>query len=191
MRCESPRPTVIADDVGIHFLPDEDDVVVAWGEIAGISGLRLERADGTPFLTVYIHHITGVNFALLSNEVGYEQAIAEMEKHLIGFRSMALEAVRPFSEVGTVAGIWDRNEAVQPFQLRPPVIDPREPTAEERAEMEAARQASIAACEAILGRPLKADELKCVEIGFENGEITGGIAAPLCRLLVERQSEAS
>jgi hypothetical protein len=114
--------------------------------------------------------------------------MAEMEKHLFGFRRARLEAVRTFEEEGqTIPVIWKRDEAIQPFQLRPPVVEPRDPTPQERAQMEAAHQASIATCERILGRPLEPAELACVQTGFENGRIDGSIAAPLCHLLVNRQ----
>src|SRR6185312_6072083 len=86
--------------------------------------------------------------------------------------------------------VWTRDEAIQPFELRPPVIDPREPTPEERVQMEAAHKASIATCEKILGRALDANEVACVQTGFENGRITGNIAPPLAQRLVERQSGA-
>lgn len=176
MQSEAPQPSISADDVGIHFLrTSRDDVIVDWGEIAEVCALRDNYADGTPFIEVFIDHISGVDFRFHSVEAGYEQTTAEMEKHLIGFRRAALEAVRTFEEEGqTIPVIWKRDEALQPFQLRP-------------LKMERAHLASIATCEKILGRSLTADELACIKTGFENGRIVGNIASPLCHLLVKHQ----
>jgi hypothetical protein len=188
MQPETAKPTIFADDVGIHLPAVDGYALVDWGEIAQICALREKYADGTPFIEVFVDHLSGVDFRFHSVEPGYEQTTAEMEKHLIGFRRAGLEAVRTFEEEGqTIPVIWKRDEAVQPFQLRPPVIDPRDPTPQERAQMEAAHQASIATCEKILGRSLEPAELACVQTGFENGRIVGSIAAPLCHLLVKRQ----
>jgi hypothetical protein len=190
MQPEASQLTIAADDVGIHFLHGAQDIVVDWGEIAQVCALREKYADGTPFIEVYVDHLSGVDFSFHNVEVGYAQVTAEMEKHLIGFTRAALEAVRTFDEEGqTIPVVWKRDETVQPFRLRPPVIDPRDPTAEERVQMEAAHRASIATCERILGRPLSFDELECVHTGFENGRIVGSIAHPLCDLLVKHQGE--
>ncbi len=189
MQSEAPRPAIYADDMGIHFLRSgRDDVIVDWGEIAEVCALRENYEDGTPFIEVFIDHISGVDFRFHSVELGYQQTTVEMEKHLIGFRRAALESVRTFEEEGqTIPVIWKRDEGLQPFELRPLKVDPREPTPEERAQMERAHLASIATCEKILGRSLTADELACVETGFENGRIVGSIASPLCHLLVKHQ----
>ncbi len=188
MRPEVTKPVIAADDVGIHFLHGDKDIVVDWGEIAKVCALRQNHPDGTPYIEVFVDHISGVDFRFHSVEVGYEQTTAEMETYLVGFKRAALEAVRTLDEEGqTIPVIWTRDGAVQPFQLYPPVIDPRLPTPQERAEMEAAHQASIATCEKILGRQLEPHEIACVQTGFENGRIVGNIAAPLCHLLVERQ----
>lgn len=182
---------MFADDVGIHLPAVNEYVVVDWGEIAQVDALREKYQDGAVFIDVMIVHISGVDFHFHSVDGGYEQTTAEMEKHLMGFRRDRLEAVPTFEDAGeTIPVVWKRDEALQPFQLRPPIIDPRDPTPQERVQMEAAHKASIATCEKILGRPLGADELACVQTGFENGRITGNIAPPLAQLLVERQSDA-
>jgi hypothetical protein len=189
MQPEDAEPTMFADHAGIHLPAVDGYVVVDWGEIDQVCALRETYADGTPFIEVFIDHISGVDFRLHSVSRGFEQTTAEMEKHLIGFRRASLEAVGTLEEAGeTLPVVWKRDEAIQPFELRPPVTDPRDPTPQERVQMEAAHKASIATCEKILGRPLGADELACVQTGFENGRITGNIAPPLAQLLVERQS---
>jgi hypothetical protein len=188
MRPEATRPTIVADEVGIHLLHGDKDIVVDWGEIASVCALRQSFPDGTPYIEVFVDHISGVDFRFRSVEVGYEQTTAEMEMYLVGFKRASLDAVRTLDEDGqTIPVLWTRDGAVQPFQLRPGVIDPRPPTPQERAQMEAAHQASIATCEKILGRQLGPHEIACVQTGFENGRIVGNIAAPLCHLLVERQ----
>lgn len=183
--------SMFADGVGIHLPAVRNYVVVNWGEIAQICALREKYANETPYIEVFVDHISGVDFRFHSVEAGYEQTTAEMEKHLIGFRRAALEAVRTFEEEGqTIPVVWKRDEAIQPFQLQPPVVDPRDPTPQERVQMEAAHKASIATCEKILGRPLSPKEAVCVQTAFENGRITGNIAPPLANLLVERQRGA-
>jgi hypothetical protein len=188
MQPRAAEPTIFADDVGIHLPVVDGHVVVDWGEIAQVCAVREKYADGTPFIEVFVDHVSGVDFRFHSVDRGYEQTTAEMEKHLTGFRRAGLEAVRTFDEdEQAIPVVWKRDEAVQPFQLRPQLIDPRDPTPQERARMEAAHQASIATCEKVLGRPLTPAELACVQTGFENGRIVGCIAPPLCHLLVERQ----
>ena len=188
MQPEANRPTIAADDIGIHFMHGDKDVVVHWGEIAQICALREKYADDTPFIEVFVDHLSGVDFRFHSVEMGYEQTTAEMEKHLIGFKRAMLETVRTLDEEQTIPVVWKRDELFQPFQLHPPVIDTRDPSPEERTRMQAAHQASITTCEKILGRPLSLDEVACVQTGFENGRITGKIAAPLAHFLMERQS---
>jgi hypothetical protein len=188
MQPDATQPTITADEVGIHFLHGDHDIVVDWGEIASVCALRQTYSDGTPYIEVFVDHFSGVDFRFQSVEAGYEQTLAEMEKYLIGFSSAAVKAVRTFDEEAqTIPAIWTRDETVQPFQLRPPVIDPRSPTPQERAQMDAAHQATIATCEKILGRQLQPHEIACVQTGFENGCIVGSVAAPLCNLLVERE----
>jgi hypothetical protein len=189
MQPEVTRPVIAADDVGIHFLRSgRNDIVVDWGEIESVDAARCDSTDGSTFLEVYVNHISGVDFRFHDVEAGYEQVMASMERHLIGFSRAKAEAAETWDKKLDSPPVWKRDEVIQPFELRPPVIDPREPTPEERVQMEAAHKASIATCEKILGRPLGADELACVQTGFENGRITGNIAAPLAQLLVERQN---
>src|ERR1700683_102487 len=172
MRPKKTRPTIAADEVGIYFLHCKEGVVVEWGEIADICAFRENYADGTPFIQVFVDHYSGVDFGFKSDEVGFAQTTTEMEKRLYGFKKTELESVRSFEEEGqTIPMVWKRDEAIQPFQLRPPMIDPREPTPAERKQMKAAHRASIATCEKILGRRLTKSELVCVETRFENGRI--------------------
>jgi hypothetical protein len=188
MQAEAPRATIAADELGIHLLHGDNDVVVHWGEIAEVHGLRQKYVDGTEFIEVFVDHISGVDFGFLSMEVGYDQTTTEMERYLFGFRRSTLNAVGTLDDEGEdIPIVWKRDESVQPFQLQPPVIDPRGPNSEERARMSTAHQASIATCERILRRPLLTHELACVQTTFENGRIVGSIAAPLCNLLVEHQ----
>ncbi len=42
--------------------------------------------DGTPYIEVFVDHISGVDFRFHSVEVGYEQTTAEMEMYLVGFK---------------------------------------------------------------------------------------------------------
>ena len=188
MQPEPPIRTVAADEMGIHFLAGDEDIVVDWGEIAQICALREKDADGTPFIEVFVDHLSGVDFRFHSVDPGYEQTTAEMENRLIGFKRAKLEAVRTLDEEQTIPVVWERDEASQPFQLRASAVDPRDPTPEERARMKAAHDSSIATCEKILGRPLRGEEVACVKTGFENGRIMGSIAPPLAQLLVARQS---
>jgi hypothetical protein len=188
MEPEATQPAIAADDVGIHFLRSARDIVVDWGEIESVDAARCESADGSSFLEVYINHLSGVDFRFHDVEAGYEQVMASMEQHLVGFSRAIAEAAGTWEQKLDSPPVWKRDEAIQPFQLRPPEIDPREPTAEERQRMESAHRASIATCEKILGRLLQPQEIACVQTGFENGRIVGSIAAPLCHMLVERQS---
>lgn len=188
MQPESTQPAIAADHVGIHFLRrGRDDIVVDWGEIESVDAARCDSTDGTSFLEVYVDHVSGVDFRFHNVELGYEQVMASMEQHLIGFSRAKAEAAGTWEQKLDTPPVWKRDEAVQPFQLRPPKIDTREPTAEELVQIQAAHRASVCTCQKILGRRLTADEIACVETGFENGRITGNIAAPLSQLLVERQ----
>jgi hypothetical protein len=191
MDADASNPRIAADIVGVHFLHGERDIVVDWGEIAQVSAVRQEYADGRRFIEVFVDHISGVDFRFLSIDKGFEQTVATMERYLIGFMRSALEAVPMLDEENqTIPVVWKRDESIQPFQLCPPVIDPRGPTPEERVQMEAAYHASIATCERALGRPLEAGEIECVQTSFENGRIVGRIAPPLCDLLLNRRGPA-
>jgi hypothetical protein len=184
MQPRSTRPTIAADDVGIHFVAGDEDILVAWGEIASVCASRSPH-EGKTSTEVFIDHYTGVDFRYQSSEDGYEQVTAEMEKHLVGFKRAQLEAV---SISGEILLIWERDEAVQPFQIQPEVIDPRDPTPEELAQMESARRACIASDEKLLGRPLRPEEVACIQVWFENGRIMGNTTPPLSQLLIERHN---
>lgn len=189
MQPDSARPTIAADNAGIHFFAGDEDILVAWGEIASACASRWSY-EGKTYTTVFIDHFTGVDFRFQSGEEGYEQTIAEMEKHLVGFKRVQLEAVRISGEGGEeIKNVWVRDEAVQPFQMQPEVIDPRDPTPEEVAQMEAARRASMASSENLLGRPLSPEEVACIQVWFENGRIMGNTAPPLSDLLIERVNQ--
>jgi hypothetical protein len=181
------QPDIVADEVGIHFLRTGSDIVVVWGEIESVDAARFEGADGSSFLEVYIVHMSGVDFRFQDVDAGYDQVMALMEQYLVGFSRAKAEAAGTWEQKLDSPTVWERDETIQPFQLRPLEIDPREPTAEERERMESAHRASIATCEKILGRSLQPEELACVQTGFENGRIVGSIAAPLCHLLLERR----
>jgi hypothetical protein len=188
MESQASLPEIIADDVGIHFLgTGRDDIILDWGEIASVDAMKYPQADGSSLLEMYVYHISGVDFRFQDCFVGYDQVMTTMEKHLSGFSRARAEAVL---EIDQAIGppIWTRDETVQPFQLRPPAIDSREPTPEELVQMNTARHASIAICEKILGRALNQHEVDCIQVEFKNGRIVGGIAAPLCNLLIERQA---
>lgn len=163
---------------------------MTWGEIESVDADRCVSKDGATFIEVYINHISGVDFRFHDVDVGYAQVMASMEKHLIGFSRAKAEAAETWDKRLDAPPVWKRDETIQPFVLRPPVIDSRQPTPVERVQMEAARQASIARCEKILGRALDANEIACIHTGFENGRITGNITAPLAQRLVERQSKS-
>jgi hypothetical protein len=188
----SGKSSVAADDQGIHFLGKGgvEIVVVSWGEIRSVSAVRWPRPDGSNFLDVYIDHFSGVDFTFTDVEDGYDQVMAAMEQHLVGFTRARVEAAPPPvpEKLGWVDA-WKRDERVQPFQLSPLKVDNRAPTEEERALMRSAHQASIDSCERILGRPLDASELACIHTEFKNGEIAGGISPPLSEKLVSRQAQ--
>jgi hypothetical protein len=183
------KVSVAADEAGIHFFGGPDDNLVDWGEIESVHAARFRGADGVSYLEVFVDHISGVDFRFQDVEEGYDQVISAMEQHLIGFRRASLEAVEPFETAKNLVEIWKRNQAIQPFHLRPPEVDNRDPTAEERVLVQSAHKATIATCERVLGRELDADELRCISTRFENGRISGAIASPLCERLVRRQSE--
>ncbi len=180
---------VAADETGIHFLGAPEDILLEWDEIASVHAARFKGADGTSYLEIFVDHFTGVDFRFQDAEEGYDQVLAAMEQHLIGFQRARVEAVVPFEKAGDMAEIWKRDEAIQPFRLRPQKVDNREPSPEERLQMESAHKASIATCERILGRALSADELQCISTRFENGRITGGITSPLRDRIVRREAE--
>src|SRR4051794_15355990 len=169
MQPEAAKSEIFADDAGIHLPAVNGYVVVDWGEIESVDAARWDSTDGSSFLEVHINHISGVDFGFHDVDVGYEQVMASMEQHLIGFSRAKAEAAGTWEQQLDSPPVWKRDEAIQPFQLRPPEIDPREPTAKECERMESAHRASIATCEKILGRPLQPQELACVQTGFENG----------------------
>lgn len=188
MQTTSARPIITADNVGIHFVAGDEDILVAWGEIAAVCASQRVH-QGTTHIEVFVDHYTGVDFRFHSVETGYEQTTAEMEKHLIGFRRDQLEAVAsPGNDAEEIRVVWERDEAVQPFQLQPEVVDQREPTLKERAEMESARHASIVSAERLLGRPLQPEELDCIHVWFENGRIMGSTTPPLAQVLIDRRN---
>lgn len=185
---EPARSAIVADEVGIHFFVGDEDILIAWGEVASVSASRWPY-EGNIHTRVFVDHYTGVDFRFHSGEVGYEQTTAQMEKRLIGFSRAQLEAVDVSGEDGEhIHDVWVRDETVQPFELQPEVVDPRDPTPQERADIEAARHASIASAERLLERPLQPEEVACIRVWFENGRIMGSTAQPLAQLLIERHN---
>jgi len=187
-RAETDKPAVAADARGIHFLGSGNGVVLAWGDIASVEAVRWQHADGSNYLEVSVEHLSGVDFRFQDCYEGYDQVMAAMEERLIGFSRARAEAAQTGDQEHTPV-IWKRAEAAQPFQLTPLNEDSRAPTEEERKQMQADRQASIASCERILGRPLEVSEQECVRVDFKNGRIVGSIAAPLSDKLASRQAE--
>ena len=152
MQPSADRPTIAADDRGIHFLGVEDrDIVVAWGEIESVDAIRYDSSDDSTFIEVYINHLSGVDFRFHSTEHGYTDALVAMERHLIGFSTSGVENVETWEANPDRPPVWKRDEQVQPFQLEPLVIDNRLPTDAERQQMAAARQASVDTCERDFG----------------------------------------
>lgn len=183
---------IIADEKGIHFRHSgRRDIVLVWGEIAAVAADRGIFADGTPFLEIYVDHISGVDFRFHNGEQGYGHVVNLMEKKLIGFSRAKAEAVSTSEEICGPQSLWTRDEILQPFELLPPEHDSRPPTLEETARMKDAHEASIATCERILGRRLHSHELDCIHTGFENGRIVGSIKMPLSDLIAGRQPKAS
>jgi len=191
MQSPTHKRSVSADDVGIHFVGvDREDILVEWGEIESVDAARWKSADGSSFLEVYVYHFSGVDFRFHDVESGYEQVMAAMEQHLIGFSRKQVETHGENWEQKIGSAVpWKRDDSVQPFKLSDRKIDPRPPTKEEVSRMESARRATISTCEKTLGRPLLAHELECIHVGFENARIVGSIAQPLYNLLVNRKAE--
>jgi len=184
--------TIAADAKGIHFQGTTDrDIIVSWGEIESIDAIRFASQDGKDFHEVYVNHVSGVDFRFNSVDRGYAEVMASMELHLIGFVRSAVDSAGSWDEKADQPFVWKRDENVQPFELQPLVLDDRPPTEQERTQMAAAHEASVSTCERIMGRPLLAEELKCVYTGFENARIVGRIDQPLADQLLARQSETS
>ncbi|HZZ45184.1 MAG TPA: hypothetical protein VFE58_19765 [Tepidisphaeraceae bacterium] len=189
MQPEATQPAIAADDVGIRFLRSgRDDIIVDWGEIESVDVARYDSTDDSSFFEVYINHVSGVDFRFKDVDVGYEQVMESMEQYLIGFSRDKAEVAGAREQALNTIPVWKRDEGIQPFELRLPKINTREPTAQELMQMQLAHRASVASCEKILGRTLTPDEMVCVETSFENGSVKGNIAPPLSRLLIERQT---
>ncbi len=179
---------IAADDTGIHFLEDDgrEITVVGWGEIVAIYSVWDEMADGQRFLAIYVDHFTGVDFEFDNHETGYEQVMMLMEQQLIGFSRARAEVAGSWEQ--EPHEVWRRDLSIQPLQPLPlPEPVSREPTQEELRLMESARLATIETCERVLGRPLTAAELLCVDVRWANGEIAGDIGSPLSDALLRRQ----
>lgn len=188
-RAEGNINRVFADSVGIHWLGHRRDIVVDWGEIESVDASRCNSADGSTFIEVCVNHFSGVDFSFHDSEPGYGQVVAMMEVHLLGFSRVKLEAAGTWEQQLDAPPVWRRDKTIQPFRLRPPEVDTREPTPEEIIQMQAAHQASIATCEKLLGRALNETELECVHTGFKNGRIVGDLSQPLADEIVKGQAE--
>jgi hypothetical protein len=189
MQPSADRPSITADDRGIHFVGVSDrDIVVSWGEIESVDVAKYTSADGSTFLEVYVNHFSGVDFRFHSVEPNYAHVVAVMEQHLIGFSRSKLEAAGTWEEKPDGTVVWQRDISIQPYEFQPQVVDPRPPTEAERVQMAAAYRATVATCEKLLGRQLQDHELACIYTGFENGKIVGSISSPLCNLIAPPQS---
>ena len=62
-------------------------------------------------------------------------------------------------------------------------------TAEQEQQVEAARSATVATSERMLGRPLTGLEKQCIHVDFKEGRTVGRITAPLSETLKKRQAE--
>ncbi len=173
--------------LGFTFCAARDDIVIHWGEIQSVDATRGKYADGSTFLEISVDHFCGVDFRFHASEVGYAQVMAEMEKRLIGFSRAQAEAAGTWEEKLDTPPVWQRDEKLQPLEMRPPEVDTREPSPEERVQMAASFEAFVAKCEKELGRPLVPAELNCLCTVFENGRIVGSDVQPLCDLFAKRQ----
>jgi hypothetical protein len=62
-------------------------------------------------------------------------------------------------------------------------------TPEQTQQVEAARQATIATSERLLGRPLTDDEKSCIKVEWRDDRPAGSVAPPLSETLKQRQAE--
>jgi hypothetical protein len=67
----------------------------------------------------------------------------------------------------------------------------REPklTPEQSQQVEAARQATVATSERLLGRQLTNDEKSCIKVEWRDDHPAGSVAPPLSETLKQRQAE--
>src|SRR4051794_20341826 len=62
-------------------------------------------------------------------------------------------------------------------------------TPEQKQQVDAARSATVAASERLLGRALTDSERECIHIDFKEGQPVGSVSAPLSETLKKRQAE--
>ena len=62
-------------------------------------------------------------------------------------------------------------------------------TAEQQRQVDAARSATVATSERLLGRTLSDSEKACIHVDFKNGRTVGSVSPPLSERLKERQAE--
>jgi hypothetical protein len=62
-------------------------------------------------------------------------------------------------------------------------------TPEQKQQAEAARTATVATSERLLGRALTDSEKQCIHVDFEDGRLVGSVSAPLSETLKKRQAE--
>ncbi len=144
MPLEPSEPTIAADGVGIHFLRTGRDITVHWGEIEAIHALREEPPEGIAYLRFFVDVYAGVDFQFTNADAGYEQVMAEMAKHLMGFSRVRAESVGSWKTDDDIPEVWRRDVSIQPFALRPPPVIPA-PSSPEAAHVRKVWEA--------LGRP--------------------------------------
>jgi hypothetical protein len=62
-------------------------------------------------------------------------------------------------------------------------------TPEQKQRAEAARTATVATSERLLGRALTDPEKQCIHVDFEDGRLVGSVSDPLGETLKKRQAE--
>ena len=145
MPLEPSDTRIAADGVGIHFfLASGRDITVHWGEIESICAWRTETPEGTEYLRFFADVFAGVDFQFTNADAGYEQVMAEMAKHLMGFSRVRAESVGSWKTEDDIPVVWRRDVSIQPFELRPPPVIPA-PSSPEAAHVRKVWEA--------LGRP--------------------------------------
>jgi hypothetical protein len=66
---------------------------------------------------------------------------------------------------------------------------PSQLTPEQKQQVEAARSATVATSERLLGRALTDSEKGCIHVDFKDGGPVGSVSAPLSETLKKRQAE--
>ena len=193
MKPATVEPRMAADDIGIRFMAIGsgwgDYPGVEWGEIHQVCALWNKSRDNPPWLEIYVDHFSGVDFRFSSVGKGYDQVMKAIEEHLVGFSRARAEAVGSWEEEQDLPVVWRRDLVAQPFELRLPQVDPRDPTPVEPHVIECVRNATIGICAMCLGRELEAEELHCIQANLIEGRIRGSITCPLSETLTRSQDQ--